>query len=460
MKELILNPLVLIPLVLILIAYFFLLLKYSSRQTSAPFIEKFFFAFFLFTLLGIAYFPFVYMAPSALAGFDKKPESALAQIGVYLVLIIIARLGFKHFFENVARAFSKCPSLGGIILISVLSTFWSEAPEVTIRYSLVLLVMSAYAAHLANRHSWEAFSAILRWSFSLILSLSLFVCLAIPSIGVNGKGWSGILDHPIALGCMAAFNVALWCSHLMARRSYRKTALAFVGLSLIVMKNANSATGIFVLVALLSVIGWSKILRNFKSKQVVLIFIASLITTVIIVPILTSESSQILGLVDKDPSLTGRTDFWPQLLEHMKQHPFIGYGVQGFWQPWRGAENPASDIINPNGFIPPHAHNGFLEVGLQLGAVGAILLSISFFSNSVKAIKTLATSHIAEPGLPLVFLIYVILFNLSSSALIDTGYVWFFYMFMTFRLALGNGEQSSNLSSSLSKGRNILQTAP
>jgi O-antigen ligase len=72
--------------------------------------------------------------------------------------------------------------------------------------------------------------------------------------------------------------------------------------------------------------------------------------------------AQVLG---RDPTLTGRKDLiWDVLLPMALQHPAVGQGYGSFWiRPVPGL------ILDIN-----EAHNGYLDVFIELGGVGLILL--------------------------------------------------------------------------------------
>jgi O-antigen ligase len=136
-------------------------------------------------------------------------------------------------------------------------------------------------------------------------------------------------------------------------------------------------------------------------------------------------------------TLTGRTDFWPQILAKIMHRPLLGYGVGGFWQPWRGSDNPAADIIVAKSlFRPQHSHNGFLELGVELGFLGLLLFVISLFSNIAKAIMHLSYTKQPEGGLPLLLLTYALMTNLTETGLLGVTIVWFWYVVLTVRLSL------------------------
>jgi O-antigen ligase len=163
----------------------------------------------------------------------------------------------------------------------------------------------------------------------------------------------------------------------------------------------------------------------------IVIFMAvSIVTSILVI----ENWVELLSSLDKDPSLTGRTQFWPQLIEAMGKRPLLGYGYDNFWQPDRGLDNPAANIETTSGYKPPNAHNGFIQLGIELGYVGLILFGFSFFRNLALGSLFLTKSQSIESRLPLIFLAYLALQNITESNLLGPNFLWFFYVMFTVKL--------------------------
>ncbi|MEM9965627.1 MAG: O-antigen ligase, partial [Asticcacaulis sp.] len=88
----------------------------------------------------------------------------------------------------------------------------------------------------------------------------------------------------------------------------------------------------------------------------------------------------VLKALGKDPTLTGRTDIWDSLLRLSDKAPWLGYGYKAFWTP---DSIPAAVVREETGWKVPSAHNGWLDLLVQLGWVGVLLfglcLVVTFF---------------------------------------------------------------------------------
>jgi exopolysaccharide production protein ExoQ len=70
----------------------------------------------------------------------------------------------------------------------------------------------------------------------------------------------------------------------------------------------------------------------------------------------------------KDTTFSGRTDIWSATWWAIGQEPLKGYGLGGAFT---GVElEPTRQMVEQIGFEAAHAHNGVLDIVLQLGWVG------------------------------------------------------------------------------------------
>jgi len=442
-RNLILNPVILILLASILLVYFLIFLRLSNDGKTALILEKTTTFLFIFLLINPNTPPFNYLDPSALAGSDKSAASTILQLGIYAVFIILARSLFKGFFRSLTLMF-RDPFLGILLIICVLSALWSGDPFVTFKFSLVQFIVSWVTAHIVSRNDWKMLAQNLRWICLVAAVLSLLTILAVPSLGIGiedvppfAPRWKGIFPFPIKLGTCMALSVTLWINQLAYSSKQRLVSLGVVTLSFFLLVRAASAQAYFTLIILLSLLILLKLIQNFDHKQIMLIVIALIFVFAGLYVGITENLEVIFGAFGKDTTLTGRAEFWPQMIDALNKRPVLGYGFHGFWQPWLGENNPAGHIVNSNGFIPPNGHNGFLDLALEVGYLGLLLFLLSLILNLVRAIIFWRRSKSNESIFPLIIIAYVIMANISETQLFVTNYIWFLYVAVAVRLNLG-----------------------
>lgn len=74
-------------------------------------------------------------------------------------------------------------------------------------------------------------------------------------------------------------------------------------------------------------------------------------------------------------SLTGRLPLWQDLGGYISARPLKGYGFKAFWNP-----RHITDIAIGQEWVISEAHSSYVDTTLQLGVVGALLLSLTALS--------------------------------------------------------------------------------
>jgi exopolysaccharide production protein ExoQ len=81
----------------------------------------------------------------------------------------------------------------------------------------------------------------------------------------------------------------------------------------------------------------------------------------------------LLVVLSKDPTLTGRTKLWDDLFA-MDINPLVGVGFESFWLGER-----LEHLWSTHWWQPNEAHNGYLEVYLNLGSIGLLIIVVLLF---------------------------------------------------------------------------------
>ena len=85
----------------------------------------------------------------------------------------------------------------------------------------------------------------------------------------------------------------------------------------------------------------------------------------------------IFSALGRDSDLTGRETIWEKVLERASERPWIGWGYATPWAPW----DPAFDgWIIDHGQTVLQAHNMWVDIRMQLGIVGVVLLGLLYLA--------------------------------------------------------------------------------
>jgi autotransporter-associated beta strand protein len=357
---------------------------------------------------------------------DADGTVGITAQALFLVVLTVLALPYAKRLMSVMRL--AAPVLG-LAVLSVLSTAWSQDPAITFRRSVMLLGPTVFALFLHVRYGYRRQLQLLLLAGICAAALSLALCVAFPSVGLdpsmNDGSWQGIFPQKnvCARACVffALPAVVLW------GRSAQRTAaatLAFVLLGALLFK-AHSATGLILMgVAVLATLSM-RLLRKLRANESV-VFCTVLIACVMGgLSFVASKFAEVALIFGKDSTLTGRTSIWAGALQAILKHPVLGYGYSAFWLGLRGE---SANIVLATKWMVPTAHDGFLDLWLQLGAVGFALFSISLWQGCSAAVWCLR--HVgweaAEWGAGIMLM--TILYNLDETSLmLPRELLWVLY---------------------------------
>lgn len=438
MKELLRDPLILLSIALVGLVFFLLTFQAATRPKIADFLEKIVTISCLFIITGPTIMPLPFLNPETMTSPEPSMISYLTRLVPYSGTILILKSRYKKIFQHTLMLFILDPALALLMVLVSISFVWSETPNYSLRGALVQVGVTLLASHIAQRYSWHEICKFIRLSLGLLCLLSLFYAIAIPSVGVMGKGWKGILKHANPLSSLMGLNAGIWGLEAYINPKMRKFAIGIVLISILILQNTNSAGGKVQLVVLTGSLLWLSFLKqlNFKLALtgVIILLICAISGTIIV---LENAETIIVDILGKDMSLNGRIPLWTRLMSGIANRPFLGYGYHGFWQDWRGENNPAAIYAtNDFGWVAHHAHNGFVDLVLYTGLVGLVLFLISLIKNLVLGALYLIRNESLESALPLGIITILIVSNISLSQLMEIKPMWMYYVMISVRLSL------------------------
>ncbi len=354
---------------------------------------------------------------------------------VTLLLIVVRRKSFM-------RVATKEIFIWLLVGLAMASVYWTFAPELTPRRSLLLLGSTIFAVYVSARYSLREQLEFLAWTFGIIVVLSFVFAIAVPSYGlmtfqeggVHAGAWRGIMMHKNILGRMMCLSSIVFL--LLATgesTSNRKSSRIFwagfvLSVALIILSTSKSA--IVVCVTMTTILPLYKALRG-KYTTLVPILISVVLVGSGAATLLLDNLEVIAGALGKDLTLTGRTDIWAVMLELISQRPLFGYGYNGFWMGW---DSEASAYVwRTLEWECPYAHNGFMDLLAELGGSGLGLFLISFAIATFKAISLVRKTKTVEGLWPLLYLTYLILYNITESSLLSSNSIyWIVYVSVVF----------------------------
>jgi exopolysaccharide production protein ExoQ len=127
----------------------------------------------------------------------------------------------------------------------------------------------------------------------------------------------------------------------------------------------------------------------------------------------------------RNADLTGRTQVWALLLP-MVPNPVLGAGFETFWfGPRLDKLRHMDDEGTYRGFN--EAHNGYLEVYLNLGLIGLGLIALIFLRGYSNAVGTFRVDPLIG-NLPLAYLLSAAIYSITEAGFRLSHPMWFFLL--------------------------------
>jgi len=318
---------------------------------------------------------------------DEYLQGSPIDRNFFLVLIFLALIVLFRRREKISEVIRVNKWLFFYLFFCGLSTIWSDFAFVSFKrwikeignFAMALIVIT-------EPNVLAATATVFRRCAIIAMPMSIVFIKYFPSLGrmFTPRGdlmYVGATTHKNSLGILCAFiftsliwewTIARSDSLKLYNKYNRKIGiisyLALLIMALWMLIISNSATSIVA-----SCIGVLVVLlMNFNTFKKKIRYIGRFILITVVIVFIFNTAFDIKGLIfsglGREATLTGRTEVWEQVLEE-NTNPLIGTGYESFWLGDRMNRFWATHWWKPN-----QAHNGYLEVYLNLGIIGLALL--------------------------------------------------------------------------------------
>ncbi len=302
-----------------------------------------------------------------------------------------------------------------LALLGIISTAWSNYWSVSIYSSLEYLSLIFCTVIISRIVRTPAFirGVIIGSVLVLVASIASGVYGVDPFSGKNAL--IGLFGSKNMVGLFAEIGIFLSVLSLFIRQSFIEKIIFAYGplcvfaLSMYLSKSASSMLSLIViLLAIFAAVIIGKIPRSFRTATFAMFTFIMLIGTVIGVAY--DAQDTILKGFGKDSTLTGRTHLWDEAIKSGAQTPVLGHGYSAFWVPGNRKAEQLWSEFGVKARIGFHFHNVFLETFVELGIVGAALVTFLILGNCWKSITLIirngmSVEYILALGISIMFLI-------------------------------------------------------
>jgi exopolysaccharide production protein ExoQ len=367
---------------------------------------------------------------------QQYSEGSPLDAAIYGLLILAGIMVLNHRARPVRQFLRENLPLIAFLGYCLLSVAWSEYPFTALkRWSksvgdivmVMLLITDAYPLYAVKR-------VFARVAFILLPCSVLFIWF-IPSIGTgyspedNVMMYFGVTTFKNLLGmiCMVFGLSSLWSflgafdNRAMPNRNRHMIAhAAIVAMAVLLIVRADSMTSLsclFLAGAVMVLVSQPWIAHR-PSRA--LLVVGGAIGLPLFALFINTMGTLVQSL-GRNSTLTGRTSIWKAVLS-LHTNPFIGTGFESFWL---GSRLQAVWNMSVKGI--QEAHNGFIELYINLGWIGLFLLGwliVSGFRNGVIALRR--DPH--DGRLRLAFLTASLIFSLTEAGFHMLSPIWFAFL--------------------------------
>jgi hypothetical protein len=234
----------------------------------------------------------------------------------------------------------------------------------------------------------------------------------------------GIVGNATIFAFLAILALAVFVVELLAAQRGRRLIPALsIALAIASLAATKSATVIVAGLVVVVLIGAALLVRRAaagRPRMLVRIGIGGGAVLAVVGAIALRE--QLLGLLGRSGDLTGRAEIWATVLEHAAQRPVAGHGWIGYWLPWI---EPFDSLVSQHGVRQLQAHSAWVDVALQLGAIGVLVfgaLIVTVLWRAGRLIERAPAGDLALAALPLALAGILVAQSFAESRiLVDSG---------------------------------------
>ena len=359
---------------------------------------------------------------------------------IYLMLIV----GGIYVLDKRRVSLSELVDNNGwvvaFLLYCFVAIFWSDFPFVAFKRWIKVLGHPVMALILFTEPDpEEALIRFIKRTAYVLLTFSIVAIKWYPDIGRRFDEWSGIAQNcgisqnKNGLGCVCLVVgyflvwdlIRTW--HTDKGKARRDALWLLAPLLLMdgyLLRKSHDATATLCFAMALAVIFLTG--RRWLNKKLIGLYVLAALAALGLAQ-LTFGIFELTGdLTGHSATLMGRMQLWRECLE-LHTNPLFGVGFESFWlgdrlhlvkggRPWQ----------------PNEAHNGYLEIYLNMGWVGLFML----FGLIIATFRKIRFELLSNPDWPrfeLGFLAAILCYNLTESTFRGLSLTWFIFFVIAIR---------------------------
>ncbi len=271
-----------------------------------------------------------------------------------------------------------------VIALCWLSLIWSINPDIAAR-RLIFLTIVTWNVFISVRQLGVARTVeALRYILLFVMLLNYAAVALWPSLGIHqldelgdtglAGDWKGVLLEKNMAGAVCVILLIV----LVFGNIQRSARLNFllIPLTVFFLWKTGSKTGMGTAVAALA---GGAIFTSYRPPYRLEFILGFVVCSVAFAAVGYIYWDVISAPLYREDTLTGRSQIWLALISFVKDNWLLGSGFGSFWS--IGPESPINIYAQNQSWVGTvdSAHNGFLELALQLGVPGSIVVVVALW---------------------------------------------------------------------------------
>jgi O-antigen ligase len=345
---------------------------------------------------------------------------------VFLGLVVAGFVVLWGRQSTVLRFLRANPAILWFALYCGVSTIWSDYPGVALKRwikSVGDLVMVLIV--LTDRDRSLAIKRLLARVGFVLIPVSVLLVKYYPDMARYYSRWEGKMfisgvgedKNMLGMTCLI-FGLGAWWRLLATwsgpkdkNRTHRLVAHGTIlAMTAWLLWRANSMTSISCFLMTAFLLAMTSLFRYARRPAMVHLQVLAIVCSAFSALFL-KVGGGVLETMGRNSTLTGRTEIWKQLL-NFAGNPFLGTGFQSFW-----VGDQLQKIWASGGYLAGinESHNAYLEVFLNLGWIGLVLLAVLLIACYRNVLSTLRQGT-ESATLGLAFFVVAVVYGFTEAA--------------------------------------------
>jgi O-antigen ligase len=319
-------------------------------------------------------------------GTIAAAEGNSVDASTFSLLIVTAICILVRRQVSLSRLIREHPWITVFVLYCFLAIFWSDFPFSSFKRWIKVLGQPVMAVLLFTEPDWEeALIRLVKRCTYVFFPVSILWMKYFPHLGRHASEFGGMTNVGIAetkntLGGISCILILFFIWHLLKvwkweKGGPRRDELRLLG-GLILMgvycllkaHSANATMSLLLAGAVMMALG-----LRFVDKRTIGAYALAAVIVLGIAQLTFDIYGKFVELSGHSTTIQGRGVLWEYLLQTDKK-PLLGAGFESYWL---GEQIPEMYAMRDFAYRPNQAHNGYLELYLNLGIVGLfIFLSV------------------------------------------------------------------------------------